>query len=129
MLDIPASVSSVFITEQLNKRTSLPPDLRGEVLALQDIAKLMIETPDRVLPKMVESAVEICDADSGGISLLEPEPAPGVFRWHHLSGRLAAFSGSTTPRDFSPCGVTIDQSAPVLVRRPEEFYTWLRDAN
>ena len=42
---------------------------------------------------------------------------------------LAPFNGATTPRDFSPCGITLDRNAPVLARHPERVYGWIADAN
>jgi two-component sensor histidine kinase len=66
---------------------------------------------------------------SAGLSLYEPDPAPGVFRWRYLRGALAPFEGATTPRNFSPCGITLDQNAPVLSRHPERVYNWISDAN
>jgi two-component sensor histidine kinase len=39
------------------------------------------------------------------------------------------FTGATTPRNFSPCGVTLDLNQTVLVQHPERVYTWLVDAN
>jgi two-component sensor histidine kinase len=89
----------------------------------------MVDSPEGVLPRLVDIAIEMCGAVSGGLSLYEPDPAPGVFRWHHLRGELEKFNGATTPRDFSPCGVTLDMKAPVLVERPERMYTWLAEAN
>ena len=58
----------------------------------------------------------------------EENPAPGVFRWHYLRGVLEKFTGETTPRDFSPCGVTLDLRTPVLAKHPERYYTWLVEA-
>jgi hypothetical protein len=55
------------------------------------------------------------DLEAGGVR----------FRWHFLRGRLAPFDGETTPRNFSPCGVTIDRSAVVLARHPERVYDWI----
>jgi hypothetical protein len=52
----------------------------------------------------------------------------GIFRWHHLTGRLAAFAGATTPRDFSPCGVCLDEGTPILMAHAERFYSWIADA-
>jgi GAF domain-containing protein len=46
-----------------------------------------------------------------------------------LSGVLSTFEGATTPRNFSPCGVCIDNDEPVLMDRPERAYDWIRDAN
>ena len=42
---------------------------------------------------------------------------------------LAPFNGATTPRDFSPCGITLDRNAPVLAQHPERVYGWIADAN
>ena len=121
--------ANVFITEQLAARPSPSRDYFRETLALQDLARQMVESPDSVLPRLVDIAIEMCGAISGGLSLYEPDPTPGVFRWHHLRGGLEKFNGATTPRDFSPCGVTLDMKAPVLVERPERMYTWLAEAN
>jgi two-component sensor histidine kinase len=73
--------------------------------------------------------MELCDANSAGMSLYEPQPgSPGVFRWHYLTGLLTAFSGATTPRDFSPCGVCLDQRTPILMANAERFYPWIAEA-
>jgi two-component sensor histidine kinase len=121
-------VASVFITEELARRRELRPGIFREVLPFQYLTKKMVDAPEQVLPVLVDTAMEICDAVSGGISLYEPEPPPGVFRWHHLRGDLEKFSGATTPRNYSPCGITLDRRSPILVQRPERVYTWLQDA-
>ena len=65
-----------------------------------------VKSPAGVMDRFVELAIELCDAESGGISLLEARPdSPGIFRWYGLKGRFAAYQGGTTPRDFSPCGI------------------------
>jgi two-component sensor histidine kinase len=96
---------------------------------MRDLARAMVDDPQRLLPILVDNAMDQCEAVSGGISLYEPEPAPGVFRWHHLRGAMQRFAGTTTPRFYSPCGVTLDQRKPTLVQRPERVYSWLQEAN
>src|SRR3569833_2137781 len=122
-------VASVFITDELASRRESRTGIFREVLPFRDLTKQMVDDPARVLPLLVDTAVEGCAAVSGGISLYEPEPAPGVFRWHHLRGDLEKFTGATTPRHYSPCGITLDRRTPILVQRPERVYSWLRDAN
>ena len=116
----------VDISDELARRVPSAPDYLREKLALQDLALQMAENPELVLPRLVELAKLSCGADSAGISLFEPEG--DVFRWHHLSGVLAQFSGATTPRRFSPCGVCLDRHAPVLMKNPEAIYGWIADA-
>jgi two-component sensor histidine kinase len=122
-------VASVFITDELARRRGLRPGAFRETLPFRDLTKRMVDDPEQVLPLLVDTAMEICGAVSGGISLYEQEPAPGVFRWHHLRGDLEKFTGATTPRHYSPCGVTLDRRSPILVQRPERVYKWLQDAN
>src|SRR5271170_2649835 len=116
-LELP--VADVFITHELYKRTPKKTDYLQEKLALQDLAARMADQPEEILPRFVDLAMEMADGVSGGLSLYEENPAPGVFRWQYLRGILAPFDGATTPRNFSPCGITLDQNAPVLSLHPE----------
>src|SRR5277367_2695720 len=118
----------VFITDELHRRAPKKIDYQQEKLALQDLARQMADHPAEVLPHLVDLAIAICGGVSGGISLYEESPPPGVFRWHYLRGDLEKFAGGTTPRNFSPCGVTIDSQAPMLVEHPERYYTWVVEA-
>lgn len=126
---LPALASEVFISSELARRQPKKTDYLSEKLALQELAARMVDEPSQVLPRFVELAMQMTDGVSAGLSLYEEEPAPGIFRWHHLCGSLAAFEGATTPRHDSPCGVTLDQAAPVLTRHSERLYSWIADAN
>lgn len=119
------TVAEIIITRALLERPSPTPDYLREKLALQDIAAQMADNPEELLPHLVRQAMDICDAASAGISVLDGQ----VFRWIGLAGGLAAFEGGTTPRDFSPCGVCIDKRSAVLMQRPERVYDWIAAAN
>jgi two-component sensor histidine kinase len=123
------SVADVFITDELARRAPKKVDYLQEKLALQDLAARMADEPEAVLPRFVDLAMEMTGGVSAGLSLYEENPFPGVFRWQYLRGSLAPFTGATTPRNFSPCGVTLDQNAPVLSLHPERVYSWIADAN
>ncbi|WP_292532219.1 HWE histidine kinase domain-containing protein [Methylocystis sp.] len=123
-----SAISDVFITEELDRRAPKETDSLREKLALQDLAGRMADHPAEVLPRFVDLAMEMTGGVSAGLSLYEPDPAPGVFRWRYLRGRLAPFEDATTPRNFSPCGVTLDRNAPVLSSHPERVYDWISDA-
>jgi two-component sensor histidine kinase len=123
------SIADVYITDELDHRTPNKADYLKEKLALQDLAARMAEQPEHVLPRFVDLAMEMTGGVSAGLSLYEENPAPGVFRWRYLRGILSPFEEATTPRDFSPCGVTLDRNAPVLSLHPERVYTWISDAS
>jgi two-component sensor histidine kinase len=135
MLDTPtprvpdALFSEVFITDEMLARPTVAADFHREKLAIQELAARMLGAPSEVLPRFVELAMEMLDGCSAGLSLLEEASVPGRFRWHQLCGSLAKFEGATTPRNYSPCGVTLDRAAPVLTRHSERAYSWISDEN
>jgi two-component sensor histidine kinase len=120
--------SAVFITEQLRHRTPQRQDSVREKGALQTLAVRMADNPADVLPRFVELAMELTGATSAGLSLYDAEGAPDIFEWRHLRGTLACFEKATTPRNHSPCGVTLDQNGPTLATYPERAYDWIADA-
>lgn len=125
----PAEVSkpdvAAVYTVDLSQRPVPPSDAAQEKAALLQLAGRMHDGPGEVLPKFVELAMELTGAISAGVSLLEQtEPFP-VFRWHSLRGILSPFNGATTPRDYSPCGITLDRGAPTLAIHPERVYDWI----
>jgi two-component sensor histidine kinase len=124
---IPAAIAEVFITDRLHGRPETRPDYLREKLAIQDLANEMADHPGDVLPRLVKIAMEICEADSAGVSVLDTDAK--VFRWRGLQGALSVFESATTPRDDSPCGVCLDQQAAILMQHPERAYGWIRDAN
>jgi two-component sensor histidine kinase len=127
---VPASTpTDLFITDELLRRPPKTTDYLQEKCALQDLARHMVDHPNDVLSRLVGLAMEISSSSSSGISLYEADPAPGIFRWHHVHGLLAGFNGATTPRDFSPCGVCLDRAEPILCRHPEREYSWIADAH
>ena len=118
--------SEVYISDELEARPFQRSDFLREKLALQDLASKMVTDPHGVLPRFVELAMEMTGGTSAGLSILDRDTS--VFRWIHLCGELSAFEGATTPRDYSPCGVTLDRRAPTLVRHPEWAYSWVAEA-
>jgi two-component sensor histidine kinase len=122
-------VADVYITGELEKRAPKKTDHLEEKRALQDLAARMANQPEEVLPRFVDLAMQMTGGIAAGISLYEENPAPGVFRWRYLRGSLAPFENGITPRNFSPCGITLDQNCPVLTRHPEKVYNWISDAN
>jgi signal transduction histidine kinase/ActR/RegA family two-component response regulator len=115
-----ASVSfeKIDFRSELKARPSRPPNYEAEHRALALLAKEMAENPRNMLQKVVEMAVELCAADTAGISILEGD----VFRWESLAGVLSPYLNNTLPRDASPCGVCIDQNATQLMYLPDRCF-------
>lgn len=121
-------IETVFATDELSRRYAPIRNQLHHEGRTKKLARKLVTDPRGVLVDLVDIGMEVCGAVSGGYSIFEPEPAPGVFRWHHLRGELEKFSGATTPRNYSPCGITMDDCRATLVQRPERAYSWLIDA-
>ncbi len=117
-----ATLEEVDIRSELLSRPHRPPDYESEDRALAVLAREMAENPRNMLQKLVEMAVELCNADTAGISLLEGD----VFRWEALAGVFASFRNNTMPREASPCGVCIDRNAAQLMHLADRCFPAMR---
>jgi hypothetical protein len=69
------------------------------------------------LQELVEVAVDICGADSAGISLEEPTgEKDSQFRWIATAGEYLPYLGAVLPRSYSPCGTCLERDQPQLFR-------------
>jgi GAF domain-containing protein len=82
-------------------------------------------SPRALLQKLTEVALELCAAQSAGVSLLEPVVEPPRFRWYATAGAFAPLLWTTLPRHFSPCGTVLDRGAVQLMVDPARHFTHL----
>jgi signal transduction histidine kinase len=125
-MDQPFTLENVIINSELARRKSRPPDYEAESAALEVLAQTMADSPQSLLQKLVEIALQLCRADTAGISLLENYAGDEVFRWEALAGVLSDHLKGTMPRYASPSGITIDQNATQLMYLPERFFRALK---
>jgi len=105
--------------ETLAARSCRTPDYQGENRALVALASELAESPGTVLEKLAELVIELCRADSAGISVLgADETGAEIFEWPAVAGAWTSYVGGTMPRDASPCGVVIDLDACLLLEEP-----------
>lgn len=119
-------LAAVLANEELSRRYSRGPRRGAEMAALERLARDLVTAPRGILQKLSDTALELCQAQSAGISLLEEENGRQIFRWHAVSGQWAAFLWATMPREFSPCGTVLDREAAQLMILPERHFTPLK---
>lgn len=120
------SIADITITPDLWARPARAADLKAETAAIRRLADAMATDPSRVFQLCVDLALELCRADTSGISVRERTDAgEDVFRWIAIAGAMRQHLHGTTPRYFSPCGITVDTGMPLLMRRPELVYRYL----
>ncbi|MCA1411740.1 PAS domain-containing protein [Bradyrhizobium sp. NBAIM20] len=120
-------VDDVLITAELSSRASSIPDYEAESRALGLLAQKMATNPRGVLQKCAELVMELCHADSAGISILEPGGTGGILRWHAAAGRFAPNLHRTMPQEASPCGTVMERNSILLFNEAERFFPALRD--
>ena len=122
----PFGLEDVVINSELRNRTSRVPDYEGENQALIGLTQTLANAPDKILQTIAETALQLCRADTAGISLLEQQDGAAVFRWEALAGVFSDRLNATMPRDASPCGTTIDRNATQLMYMAERAFPALK---
>jgi formate hydrogenlyase transcriptional activator len=113
----------VITTSDLDQRPRRAPDYARENQALVALATALAASPSDILPKLSQAALQLCEADSAGFSLLDRDRKR--FHWTAVAGAWASHVGGGTPREFGPCGTVLDRGAPVLFSHPERHFTYL----
>src|SRR5580704_15976166 len=118
------TLEDILITPELSRRRSRAPDYAAENRALTALAREMATNPKNLPQTLVDLALELCRAGTAGISLLKTDTEGEYFAWEALAGVYAPRVGSRTPRNFSPCGTTLDRGAPQLFSCPARYFTY-----
>jgi len=121
-----SSVEEVLITEELARRPTRPPDHQALNRAMTELSAELQTNRTGMLQLLVRLAMELCHADSAGISILEPSQGHELFRWHAIAGSFAPNLHGTIQRDASPCGTVISRNKVLLFREPDRYYAELR---
>ena len=112
------SFQDIDISRELAVRPPRVVNLERERDGLVVLAAELTANPRNMLHKLVEVAVDLCAADSAGISLLDGT----VFRWEAVAGQVESARGRTLPRDQSPCGLCIDRNRTHLMHLPDRHF-------
>ena len=95
-----ATLAEVDIRSELSTRRPRLPDSEGLDRALAVLAREMTEDPRSMLQRLVETARELCRADTAGISLLEADILQALLFAEPASGRQAL--GGDVDADRAP---------------------------
>jgi signal transduction histidine kinase/ActR/RegA family two-component response regulator len=115
-------LQDVDIKADLAKRPFRAPNYEAENHALTALVQTLANAPETILQKLAETALQLCSADTAGISLLEQKDGAEVFRWEALAGVFSDRRNATMPRNASPCGTTIDRNATQLMYRAARVF-------
>ena len=98
-------------------------DIATQVEGLRRLTQAFVEAPDTVLQELVNSAVDLCGADSAGISVEKEDGTDAEFyHWVATAGAYAGFLNANLPRYPSACGICLERDSPQLLRVTQPFY-------
>jgi hypothetical protein len=92
---------AVILTPQLVQRPCRPANLFEENKAFHELARCLALHPEQFLDRLVEVTLQLCDADTVGISVeaTDDEGKP-IFRWAAIAGDLKQMVGRIHPKKF-----------------------------
>jgi hypothetical protein len=110
-----------FMARRLHNR-DVPMQMEG----MQRLAHAFVENPDTILQELVNAAIDLCGADSAGISIVQEQATDAEFyRWVAAAGQYAHFLNATLPRYPSACGICLERGKPQLFRVSQPFFDTL----
>lgn len=109
----------------LSRRRARAPDHEAENRALVALARHVATSPKDVLQKVVDTALELCDAHSAAISAIEERDDRRLVHWYALAGPFARHRWDERELAASPSAIALERNAPVLLERPGDHYPFL----
>ena len=119
-----ASLDMVLTTDELASRSSRPPDFDAVNEAFGSLLVSKSKSPEAILQRFAELLIDLCNAHSAGVSILEEENGHEILRWHAIAGVYAPYRWGTMSRYASPCGIVLNQQAVQLFKYPERYFPY-----
>jgi hypothetical protein len=101
-------------------------DVVTQMEGMRRVARAFIDNPDTILQELTNAAVELCGADSSGISVEREDASDADFyQWVATAGAYSGFLNAVLPRSPSACGVCLERGRPQLFRVTRRFFDLL----
>ncbi len=120
-------LETVIVTAQLDLRPSRRADPAKETAVLLKLQRELSLLPKQFFQKLVEAVLELSQASSSGISLLNQSAQR--FVWPAVAGPFNVYIGEGTPSNFGPCGTVLERDRTLLMCHPERHFTYLAPIN
>ncbi len=98
-------------------------DVSLQMAGLGRLAHAFVENPETILQELVNAAVDLCGADSAGISIEKQDRTDEHFyHWVATAGLYSGFLDAILPRYPSACGICLERGRPQLFRVSQRFF-------
>ena len=100
-----------------------PRDIAMQMEGLRRLTHSFVQSPDTILQELVNAAVDLCGADSAGISLeTENKSDASYYHWVATAGQYNGFLNAVLPRYPSACGICLERGKPQLFNVRQRFF-------
>jgi hypothetical protein len=107
-----------FASRKLHHR-----DAMRQMRGLQRLSRAFVESPDTILQELVSIAMDLCEAESAGISIVKPDGTDDSFyNWVAAAGDYEPFFNAMLPRYPSACGLCLERGQPQHFRVTKRFF-------
>jgi hypothetical protein len=98
-------------------------DAAAQMEGMLRLAHAFVENPDTVLQALVQAAVDLCGAESAGISIQNYDGnGEPTYHWAATAGKYARFLNAILPSFPSACGLCLERGKPQLFRVSQQFF-------
>lgn len=98
-------------------------DIPTQMEGMRRIAHAFVDNPTTILQELVNAAVELCGADSAGISVeKEDRNETDFYHWIATAGQYTGFLNAMLPEYPSACGVCLKRGRPQHFRVTQRFF-------
>jgi signal transduction histidine kinase len=110
--------NATFVDRRLHTR-----DIALQAEGMQRLARAFVDRPDTILQELVNAAVELCGADSAGISIEKEDGTDAEFyHWVATAGQYSGFLNAVLPRYPSACGLCLERGQAQSFRVGQRFF-------
>jgi hypothetical protein len=98
-------------------------DIAAQMAGLQRLSRALLEQPNAILQELVSAAVDLCGADSAGISIEKEDGSDQEFyHWIATAGTYSGFLNAILPRNPSACGLCLKRGHPQHFTVSKKFF-------
>jgi signal transduction histidine kinase len=98
-------------------------DVAMQLAGMRRLAAAFVDHPETILDELVKVAVELCGAESAGISMVKEDCTDqSYFQWVATAGAYSAFLNAELPSSPSACSLCLERGRPQLFRVTQRFF-------
>jgi signal transduction histidine kinase len=97
-------------------------DVAAQIKGMNQLAQAFVGDPETILQVLVDAAVDLCGAESAGISIERKQSATKFYEWVATAGQYKRFLNAMLPLYPSACGVCLERGGPQILRVSQRFF-------